>query len=80
MASDDGLNRLEGTPNNKGGLFIRKKTNTNDELFKHPGKSLLGLDVLAKSRNRVESNSRKRRVEDNSPDGLSESIHKQIAK
>lgn len=79
MASDDGLNRLEGTSNMKGGLFIRKKTNSSDELFKHPGKSLLGLDVLAKSRARLEANSRKRRTEDGSPGGLSESIHKQIA-
>uniref|UniRef100_A0A0R3RPC4 RNA helicase n=1 Tax=Elaeophora elaphi TaxID=1147741 RepID=A0A0R3RPC4_9BILA len=79
MASDDGLNHLEGISNAKGGLFIRKKKGSNDELFKHPGKSLFGLDVLAKSRARVEANSRKRRVEDGSPGGLSDSIHKQIA-
>lgn len=79
MASDDNLNRLEGTSNTKGGLFIRKKKDSNDQLFKHPEKSLLGLDMLAKSRARVEANSRKRRAEDGSPGGLSESIHKQIA-
>lgn len=79
MASDDGLNRLEGTSSTKGGLFIRKKKDGNDEQFKHPGKSLLGLDVLARSRARIETNSRKRRVEDGSPGGLSESIHKQIS-
>lgn len=73
MASDDGLNRLEGTSNTKGGLFIRKKKDSNDELFKQPGKSLFGLDVLAKSR------ARKRYVEEDSPGGLSESIHKQIS-
>ncbi|MCP9259318.1 Pre-mRNA-splicing factor ATP-dependent RNA helicase PRP16 [Dirofilaria immitis] len=71
MASGSGLNRLEGTSNIKG--------ESNDELFKRPEKSILGLDVLAKSRSRIETNSRKRRAENESPGHLSESMHKRIA-
>ncbi|VDN42317.1 unnamed protein product [Gongylonema pulchrum] len=46
MADEDGLNRLEGTSGGRGGLIIRKKkSDDDDKRFKHPGKSLLGLDV-----------------------------------
>lgn len=78
---EDGLNRLEGISDMPGGLIIRKKKSDADEkLFKNPGRSLLGLDMLAQSRARVEANLRKRRAVDESPGGLTESTRKHIAK
>ncbi|VDK27360.1 unnamed protein product [Anisakis simplex] len=78
-AEEDGLNRLEGSKDVVGGLEIRKKSDDKDSCFKHPGKSLLGLDMLARSRSKNDANIRKRRIEEDSPGGLSESTRKHIA-
>uniref|UniRef100_A0A9J2QBA9 RNA helicase n=1 Tax=Ascaris lumbricoides TaxID=6252 RepID=A0A9J2QBA9_ASCLU len=76
---EEGINRLEGSRNVLGGLEIRKKKSDNDTTFKHSGRSLLGLDLLARSRASNEANSRKRKIEEDSPGGLSESTRKHIA-
>lgn len=79
MDDEEGINRLEGSRNVLGGLEIRKKKSGNDATFKHPGRSLLGLDLLARSRASNEANSHKRELEEDSPGGLSESTRKHIA-
>lgn len=75
---EDGLNRLEGISETTGGLMIRKKKDDNKDAFKHPGHSLLGLDKLVRSRAKKEENIRKRK-DDESPGGLSESTRRHIA-
>uniref|UniRef100_A0A915C1J7 RNA helicase n=1 Tax=Parascaris univalens TaxID=6257 RepID=A0A915C1J7_PARUN len=76
---EEGINRLEGSRNVAGGLEIRKKKSDSDTTFKHPGRSLLGLDLLARTRAGNEANSHKRKLEEDSPGGLSESTRKHIA-
>lgn len=72
------IDRLEGCVSTVGGLEIRKKPNDDDKLFKHPGRSLLGLDRLAHLKR--ESYVRKRALEEESPGGLSESTRRNIAR
>ncbi|VDM95109.1 unnamed protein product [Thelazia callipaeda] len=77
-SNEDGVNRLEGSSNIKGGLVIRKKKSDSQEVFKHPGRSLLGLERLVKARTRTDAHYRRRQVKDESPDGLSRSVHEKI--
>lgn len=48
MEDDDGIHRLEGISDQKGGLIVKKKQPT----FKVPQPSLLGLDKLAEAKRR----------------------------
>ncbi|XP_015914120.1 pre-mRNA-splicing factor ATP-dependent RNA helicase PRP16 [Parasteatoda tepidariorum] len=63
MSEPSNLHRLEGSSNEVGGLFVKKKS-SDDELFKVPAprklKSLLGLDVLAEQRRKERESSQER--------------------
>uniref|UniRef100_A0A0N5A8Z8 RNA helicase n=1 Tax=Syphacia muris TaxID=451379 RepID=A0A0N5A8Z8_9BILA len=73
----DSIDRLEGYESKVGGLEIRKKENKDDDKhFKHPGRSLFGLDRLAHSKKEIYM--RRYTVED-SPGGLTESTRRNIA-
>ncbi|VDM39928.1 unnamed protein product [Toxocara canis] len=76
---EDGLNRLEGSQNVVGGLEIRKKKSNEDAIFKQPTKPGLGLEMLAQMRARNEANARKRKLEEETPSGLSERTRRHIA-
>lgn len=53
---DDGVHRLDGTSEEKGGLIIKKKTPS----FKVPQPSLLGLDKLAAAKRREKEDAARR--------------------
>uniref|UniRef100_A0A1I7ZLV8 RNA helicase n=1 Tax=Steinernema glaseri TaxID=37863 RepID=A0A1I7ZLV8_9BILA len=74
MSAHGDSDRLEGTTGNEpGGLFIRKREKTPEGVMGPPKstKSLFGLDRLAKEK-------RKRRADDETPGGLTESSRKRI--
>lgn len=74
--NEDGLNRLEGSVKIAGGLEIRKKKSNDDAIFKHPGVSRFGLDVRVRMHR--EDSAKKRRIERESPGGLSDSTRRHI--
>lgn len=57
MDEEDGLHRLEGTSDQKGGLIVKKKPPT----FKVPQTSLLGLDKLAEKKRREREDAERKR-------------------
>lgn len=57
MDDEDGVHRLEGISNEKGGLIVKKKPAT----FKVPQTSLLGLDKLAEAKKREREDAERKR-------------------
>lgn len=57
MDDDDGVHRLEGISDQKGGLIVKKKPPT----FKVPQTSLLGLDKLAEKKRREREDAERKR-------------------
>lgn len=57
MDEEDGVHRLEGTSDEKGGLIVKKKPAT----FKVPQTSLLGLDKLAEKKRRERADAERKR-------------------